>query len=99
MRQIIAERLGYFFNGFTACMGISNKRALDSLTIGLELVDEADVPLVLLQILAGKPGHALQARRALWSLLYISTTCPATQADQGTSAAGRVPPVTSSWHC
>ena len=27
MRQIIAERLGYLFKGFTARMGISNKRA------------------------------------------------------------------------
>ena len=70
MRQIIAQRLGYLFNGFTAWMGISNKRVLDSLTLGLELLDEADVPLVLLQILAGKLGHALQARRAFWSLLY-----------------------------
>ena len=86
MRQIIAERLGYLFNGFTAWMGISNKRALDSLTLGLELLDEADVPLVLLQILAGKLGHALRPDGHS-GRCSISITCSATQADQGTSAA------------
>ena len=69
-RQLLAERLGYFFNGFSGWMGVSNQRSAVTLTLGLEALQLGACPLLLLQVLAGRLGHALQARRALWCYLY-----------------------------
>ena len=64
--EIIAEHLGYFFQGFTGWIGISNLRALGILTVGVELLVVAFSPLLYLQVLPDRLGHAFQTRRALW---------------------------------
>ena len=65
----LAERLGYFLDGAEHWVGVTRQRALEAAGLGIELLCEDRMPVLPLQILAGRLGHALQANRALWSYL------------------------------
>ena len=66
-----AERLGCSLDGLELWVGVTRARALDTAGFGVELLCEFEMPLLPLQIVAGKLGHALQANRALWSYLKV----------------------------
>ena len=66
--QVHAEHFGYLFDGMTAGLRISGKRALELLSIGLFILNGDLTFLLVLQVFAGKMAHTLQLRRPLWSL-------------------------------
>ena len=61
----LAERLGYFLDGAEHSVGVTRQRALETAGLDIELLCEDRMPVLPLQILAGRLGHALQANRAL----------------------------------
>ena len=67
---LAAERLGFAFEGMSGWFGILNTRGLKILTLALELLRQVVVECLPIQVLMGQEGHALQARRALWSYAH-----------------------------
>ena len=62
-----AERLGSFLDGKVGRVGVTVKRTLENLSLGLWVLGQGQVSRKALQVLAGKEVHALQFRRPLFS--------------------------------
>ena len=63
-----AERLGAFMDGKAGRIGVTVKRYLESLSLGLWILQSRFVSRKALQVFAGKAVHCLQFRRPLFSV-------------------------------
>lgn len=66
-RELICEKLGAFLDGKNGRLGVTTKRSLDFISLGLFLLSVDKVPTKWVQILLGKYVHVLQFRRPLFS--------------------------------
>ena len=69
-----AERLGAFMDGKAGRIGVTVKRYLESLSLGLWILQSRFVSRKALQVFAGKEVHCLQFRRPLFSRLRSDVT-------------------------
>eukprot|EP00438_Fugacium_kawagutii_P010981 Skav206612 [mRNA] locus=scaffold1562:77884:84170:+ [translate_table: standard] len=63
-----AERLGSFLDGRRGRVGVTVKRLLESLSLGIWVLGQGQVSQKALQVLGGKEVHTLQFRRPLFSV-------------------------------
>lgn len=66
-RELICEKLGALLDGKNGRLGVTTKRSLDFISLGLFLLSVDKVPTKWVQILLGKYVHVLQFRRPLFS--------------------------------
>ena len=66
-RELICEKLGALLDGDSGRLGVTTKRSLDFISLGLFLLGADKVPTKWVQILLGKYVHLLQFRRPLFS--------------------------------
>ena len=62
-----AERLGAFLDGKTGRIGVTVRRALETMSLGLWVLSQGQVTRKSLQVFAGKEVHSLQFRRPLFA--------------------------------
>lgn len=62
------ERLGGFLDGEVGRVGVTTKRLLENLSLGLWLLGRRRCTRKALQVFAGKEVHTLQFRRPLFSV-------------------------------
>ena len=65
---LTSERLGAFLDGEVGRLGVTTKRLLENLSLGLWLLGQRRVSRKSLQVFAGKEVHILQFRRPLFSV-------------------------------
>ena len=63
-----AERLGAYLDGERGRIGVTVKRLLENITLGVFVLGQGQVTRKSLQVLAGKEVHCLQFRRPLFSV-------------------------------
>ena len=63
-----AERLGAFLDGKAGRIGVTVKRSLENLSLGIWLLSKGQTSRKSLQVFAGKEVHCLQFRRPLFSV-------------------------------
>eukprot|EP00438_Fugacium_kawagutii_P019945 Skav209628 [mRNA] locus=scaffold4224:30594:35975:+ [translate_table: standard] len=63
-----AERLGSFLDGRRGRVGVTVKRLLESLSLGIWVLGQGQVSQKALQVFGGKEVHTLQFRRPLFSV-------------------------------
>ena len=66
-RELICEKLGALLDGKNGRLGVTTKRSLDFISLGLFLLSVDKAPTKWVQILLGKYVHVLQFRRPLFS--------------------------------
>ena len=62
-----SERLGAFLDGKAGRIGVTVKRALETMSLGLWILSQGQTTRKSLQVFAGKEVHSLQFRRPLFS--------------------------------
>eukprot|EP00435_Cladocopium_sp_Y103_P052810 s1149_g16.t1 len=62
------ERLGAFLDGWEGRIGVTLKRLLECISLGLHVLSNQRLPRKSLQVFAGKEVHCLQMRRPLFSV-------------------------------
>ena len=65
---LTTERLGAFLDGEVGRLGVTTKRLLENLSLGLWVLGQRRVSRKSLQVFAGKEVHILQFRRPLFSV-------------------------------
>ena len=67
-QALTTERLGGFLDGDVGRLGVTTKRLLENLSLGIWLLGHRQVTRKMLQVFAGKEVHVLQFRRPLFSV-------------------------------
>ncbi len=67
-QALTTERLGAFLDSDVGRLGVTTKRLLENLSLGLWLLGQRQVSRKSLQVFAGKEVHVLQFRRPLFSV-------------------------------
>ena len=70
-RELVCEKLGALLDGDRGLLGVTTKRSLDFISLGIFLLSSEKIPTKWVQILLGKYVHLLQFRRPLFSLVRL----------------------------
>ena len=67
-QALTTERLGVFLDGDVGRLGVTTKRLLETLSLGIWILGHRQVTRKMLQVFAGKEAYVLQFRRPLSSV-------------------------------